>query len=134
MTINAVNHLADVRVEMNPTERHLFSALATGLGYTPAALTADRETVTHLRAVAGIAARSVRVDLEEQLAELLFDAAHDACDDECVGGGRRWCERMARRLTDPGNPLADIADERERQDDRWGEQNPTPTAPAARTT
>jgi hypothetical protein len=30
---------------------------------------------------------------------------------------------MARRLTDPGNPLADIADERERQDERWGEQN-----------
>lgn len=118
-----VNHLAAARDAMTPTERRLFRVLAEGLGRTPADLTADGGTVAAMQRTAQIIAAHVRDDIDDQLAELLYDAAHDACDDECTGGGRLWYERTARRLTDPYGALADIADERERQDDTWGEQN-----------
>jgi hypothetical protein len=123
MVTTTVNHLAAARAAMTPTERHLFCVLAEGLGHTSAALTGDGGTVAAMQRTAQILARHVREDLDEQLAELLYDAAHDACDDECTGGGRRWYERMARRLTDPYGTLAEVAHERERQDDLWGEQN-----------
>jgi hypothetical protein len=123
MATTTVNHLAEARAAMVPTERRLFFALAEGLGHTMVGLTTDADTVAGLKRTAQIIARHVRDDLDEQLAELLYDAAHDACDDECTGGGRRWYERMARRLTDPYGTLAELAHERERQDDLWGEQN-----------
>jgi hypothetical protein len=123
MTTTTVNHLAAARAAMTPTERRLFFALAEGLGHTPAGLVSDSGAVAAMQRTAQILARHVRDDLDEQLAELLYDAGHDGCDDECTGGGRLWYERTARRLTDPYGPLAEVADERERQDDRWGEQN-----------
>ena len=61
--------------------------------------------------------------LNDQLAELLYDAQHDNCDDECIGGGMLWYERVAKRLTDPNGPLAEVGNEREMQNDKWGEQN-----------
>jgi hypothetical protein len=62
-------------------------------------------------------------DLADQLSELIYDAQHEHCEDECTGGGRLWYRRVADRLTDPVGPLAEIANEREMQDAKWGEQN-----------
>lgn len=123
MTTTPVNHLATARAAMTPTERRLFIALADGFGYASADLVDDDDTVGAFHRAAQILASHVRDDLNDQLAELLYDAAHDDCADECTGGGRPWYDRAAARLTDPYGPLAAVANEREMQDDKWGEQN-----------
>lgn len=124
MTTETVNHVAAARAAMSPIERGIFSALATGLDYTAAGLVADADTVNDMRRTAQILSGYVQEELDDQLTELLYDAGHEHCDDEgCTGGGRAWYLKAARRLSDPSGPLAAVAAERQRQDDKWGEQN-----------
>jgi hypothetical protein len=88
MTTTTVNDPGAASAPMTPTERRLFRVLAQGLGHTPASLFADPATAAGLCRTARILGQHVREDLNDQLAELLYDAGHDACDDQCIGGGR----------------------------------------------
>ena len=48
-------------------------------------------------------------ELVAEVAERIYDAQHDACDDECGGGGLLWYQRVAARLLDATGVMAEIA-------------------------
>lgn len=50
-----------------------------------------------------------RDEMADILAEEMYDAAHEHCEDGCVGGGRPWYDKPARMLTDPHGVLAEVA-------------------------
>lgn len=72
----------------------------------------DLKTVVAQQARDLLAGRHI-TDLADDLAERLYDAAHEHCEDGCYGGGRPWYGPVAARLVDPTGPLANIAVEQQ---------------------
>lgn len=54
-------------------------------------------------------AKRVKVNPAEEVAEVLFDVAHEGCDEVCTGGGRPWYDGPAKKLTDPFSAVTAIA-------------------------
>jgi hypothetical protein len=111
---------------MNDAEHRAALAVAAVFGHDRDTLADKPDLLTqYLRA--GRQAVAALVQFGEQstrdtIAETLFDLAHECCNEGCHGGGRAWYDGPAARLG-PHSVLAEVAVERQMQDDQWGEQN-----------
>ena len=56
-------------------------------------------------------AKQVKADPADAVGDVLFDWAHEGCDDEdgCHGGSRPWWNGPAQRLTDPCSAVVAVA-------------------------
>lgn len=61
------------------------------------------------RDAANAATRAVLGDLRAEVAEVLYDADHDNCDEQCTGGGMHWYQQVAARLVDPHSAVTFVA-------------------------
>ena len=102
-------YLEETWAGMSWAERKVFEAAAKALGHTKETLTEDDDATVTLRKIAAGAGKELGGEAADQVAEALFDAAHEHCEDGCYGGGRPWYDPVAARLVDPAGPLAAIA-------------------------
>lgn len=116
-----MGYLEDTLAEMSWGQRKMFAAIAKALGHTREYLSVNDAMVDTLRNMAGEAGRILEADVADQVGELLFDVAHENCDDDgCTGGGKPWYIQVAARLVDPFGPLAAIAVEQQIARDETG--------------
>ncbi len=106
-----MTYLEQALAGMSWPERRVFSAAAKAQGHTKETLAADEDAVVHLRKLACEVGKAFAADVVEQVGEILFDTAHENCNDDqgCGGGGALWYRKVAELLIDPCGPHAAIA-------------------------
>lgn len=118
----AAEILRQATADLSPTALRAFHKIGIAGGWTAETLVDQPDAVDTLKRQARAVADLISQDVVNVVGEDLLDAAHEHCGDEgCTGGGRVWCDAVAKLLVDPYGPLAEIGSELHRIHDQAAE-------------